>query len=128
MFVKCIDNNKASPPPPFKRIRSTQPNPNKTTQPASLSDDSSQLPTLDLSSKNKSIKRELPPVAFTNAAHIYQPVNNLTIKERKRAPAICGIVCGFQKYRLTEEAAASLSYARHNSNHNKIGYNKNEAQ
>ena len=91
MFVKRIGDNKISLPPPFKRIQSNQTNPNKTTQPASLSYNASQLPTLDFSSKDKSIKREMPPVAFTNAAHIYCSINNLTIKERKRAPAISGI-------------------------------------
>ena len=71
MFVKCIGDNKTLLLPPFKRIWSTQPNLNKTTQPASLLDDLSLLPSLYLSSKDKSIERELPPVAFTNAAHIY---------------------------------------------------------
>ena len=123
MFVKRIGDNKSSPPPPFKCIRSTQPNPNNTTQPASLSDNLSQLPSLDLSSKDKSVERESPSVAFTNIAHIYQPVNNLTIEERKRAPAICGIKRGSQEYRLTTEAAAPSPYAMHNPNDDKIGMN-----
>ena len=126
MFVKRIGEEKPSPPPPFKRIQLNQSNPNKTTQPASSSDNGSHQPTLDLSSKDKSVKRELPSVAFTNAAHIYCPVQGLTIEERRRAPAISGIKCGSQEYWLTDEAAAPSLYAMHNPNNNKIVYDENK--
>ena len=85
MLMKRIGDNKSSSLTPFKRIRSNQPNHDKNAQPPSSSNNAYHQPTLDLSSKDKSIKKELPPIDFTNVSHIYYPVKGLTIEEQKRA-------------------------------------------
>ena len=98
--MKRIGDDK-SIPPPFKQFSSNLSNQDKTSHPPS--DDGSQDRALDLSSKDKSIHKDMPPVAFTTTAHIYCPVKNSTTKELKRAHAILRIKRVSQKYRVTKK-------------------------
>ena len=118
MFAKSIEDKNSTSIPPFKRIQANQANPDKTIHPPA--DDRFQDPALDSFSKDKSVFQNIPLFALTNVVNIYFSVNNLTIKKLKHTSAISEIKHGYQKYRMTNKAAALSPYASQILKNNKF--------